>query len=241
MGGVRWYSTAPHAELNVTVLVPPQGAAYDKLYYRTMAVMKHVYATYPNHDWYVRVWDDNYIIAERLSEIAAQYDPTELVEIGRSGLAAGIVYVGGGAASLTSRALMEKTVRNSDVCDRRVVINEDVTIGACRAALGARFVFLPSFHSLAPRPAHERGKPSLSVYMPDVTCRRAVREVHDHGPDVPKEVYGPDVPATFHYVSAAGQAMIDHALYAAECVPGREAHDAAARAHGPGEYGEVVF
>jgi len=180
-------------------------------------IWKHVWKTYPGYDWYMRLWDDNFIIVERVEQVARNYNPNELVEIGRPRYGettwpGGKVvpqFMGGGASALTSRALVKKFVENIHTCPREITAQEDVTISLCVTALGAKyhrhFGFLP--HS--PRPGGE-----LNVYPSDLSCRRRYREYHHD----PYEHF-----VTFHYVKdPENMRRFYDAMYVTPCADAKD-------------------
>ena len=67
-----WYSNAPDPVLNATVISLGSGDAYANVTHRVLAVWRHVWRHYPQHDWYVRLWPDNYAFPDRFSALAAQ-------------------------------------------------------------------------------------------------------------------------------------------------------------------------
>jgi hypothetical protein len=104
-GGIVWSSDAPDALVPVHVVNPVLGTDYNKLALRVMEIWMWVLATYPRHAWYVRAWDDNFLIAERYLDIANVHEAGAKIAIGRT-LKAGKnnrnVYLSGGPPALFS-------------------------------------------------------------------------------------------------------------------------------------------
>jgi hypothetical protein len=202
------------------VLVPPEGDSYEMIYYRMLMIWRHVWETYPGFDWYVRAWDDNIILPERVEQIAALYDPEELVEIGRPRFGETTwpggkwveAFMGGGASALTSRALVKKFVDNMDSCPKTITAQEDVTISICHRKLGARYVRHYGFLPHSPRPGGE-----LNVFPSDLSCKRRYRE----RPDEPWEHF-----VTFHYVKEPeNMERFVKAWYETPCSKARNRHE----------------
>ena len=83
--GLVWYSNGEDPVLNATVISLGAGDAYANITHRVLAVWQHVWRHYPDYDWYVRLWPDNYAFPDRFTALAAQLDPAVPLFVGRLG------------------------------------------------------------------------------------------------------------------------------------------------------------
>lgn len=170
--GIPWYSNASDAELHARVLVPSRGMGYLDITWRMMEIWTDVLTRHPGYDWYMRVWDDNYVHFERVCALLEAYNPAALLELGhvytghvRRDFAPHMDHmIGGGAASLTSRASNEALLRHMADCAAWIQDLpprtpsgatcrwncEDYYQSYCRLRLGTRLVEVPGFFSHSP-------------------------------------------------------------------------------------------
>jgi hypothetical protein len=111
-GGILWYSTLSDPVLPVVPVSHPYGQHYGTLFLRVALVWKQVHASTANsYNWYVRLWDDNYVIAEGYvfaANTADAEDPTALGRMGEYKTRDGkpFHFLGGGASALMSNGLI---------------------------------------------------------------------------------------------------------------------------------------
>ncbi len=208
---VVWYSDKPDQYVNFSVSAP-EGNTYDVITWRVLLVWEHVYTHFPGYDWYVRVWEDNYIIRETFEALVDDHNPDDPVEIGRLGRHDGHVFIGGGASSLLSRAGMRIWSKGIDDCRKwlksdpnRTMAYEDVWISMCRSKMGIRFVMAPGLYSHAPN--HET---VMKIDYSDIACRREKEYEHPHN-------NFKSVPRSFHYVTPDVMFSIHKALVNTSC------------------------
>ena len=210
---VVWYSDKPGPGVS-HVVSHPDGNSYRHITWRMLLIWKHVATHYPNYDWYVRVWDDNYIIQDTFEALADFYQPDDLVEIGRLALYDGHTFVGGGASSLLSRGAMRVWSEGIEECTemlsglrglRCAFYCEDVMISRCRSKMGIRFERGWGLYSHGP--AHQR---EMNISYNDIACRR--EGIFQHGDQVQS------VPRSFHYLDSADMFAIHRALTSTPCL-----------------------
>ena len=156
---VTWYSTESDAFLNATVVRVGQGDGYGLVTHRVRAIWAHVYKYHTGYDWYLRCWDDNFLILSRISLIADQLDPYVSVIIGRLGIykdggGVDITFVEGGASSLMSKAALDQWAKFSGLDFQCSFANmkcaswcEDVAFSKCQHDAGIPFVPAYGFHA----------------------------------------------------------------------------------------------
>ena len=121
-GGVKWYSTTFDPILPVLAIDHPAGQHYGTLFLRVAMVWEHVHvATTLSYPWYVRIWDDNYIISEGYVATANLVDSSMTVALGRIGehntrKGKPYFFTGGGACALLSNALVRVQARIMPSC-----------------------------------------------------------------------------------------------------------------------------
>eukprot|EP00744_Colponema_vietnamica_P008921 GILI01012709.1.p1 GENE.GILI01012709.1~~GILI01012709.1.p1 ORF type:complete len:303 (-),score=-14.70 GILI01012709.1:462-1370(-) len=210
-GGIVWYSTAPDPRFNPHIVLVPQGDGYSIVFFRMLAIWKHVWENYPGYDWYSRVWDDVYIIKENVEELIKHRNGTaELVELGRVATAAGHTFVGGGATSLVSAAAVKALVDHIDECYPYIQTFpelgfchwhcDDVFISMCRARYGVKFEHIPGYHAQGPR--------ALGFNETDLSC---------HLPHAAEPGEAVSIPKTFHRVNSEEMRWIDRMWYGTPC------------------------
>jgi hypothetical protein len=123
-GGVLWYSTRSDPVLPVVAVSHPFGDHYGTLFLRVARVWQRVHPhTANSYPWYVRLWDDNYAVAEGYVAAANTADADALVGLGRVGEYARrdgswFNFLGGGACALMSNAVIRVQDRILPSCLR---------------------------------------------------------------------------------------------------------------------------
>jgi len=193
---VWWYSTAPDALLKATVITVPQGSSYDMITFRVRAIWADVYRFHDGYDWYVRCWDDNFLVLPRIRLIADQLQPWKPVVVGRIGHFLDIKFVGGGASSLMSRAALHKWAEYAgatfDGCDMHLscISCEDVIFSRCQELAGIIFLHAYGFH------AQSFHHPEVNLTIEQLSHGHIAAE--DRGIN---NLFGDRLSKTFHYVS----------------------------------------
>jgi len=158
---VIWYSNKADARVDHVVSTDDRDL-YKDITWRMLAIWRHVYETYPDFEWYVRLWDDTIVFPETFEQLIDGEAPNQLVEIGRLAfektgelIAPGRdseitredrVFLDGGAGSLISQAALRVFVENLDRCEvwMREELSqeiqcsfacEDVLLSACKHRL----------------------------------------------------------------------------------------------------------
>jgi hypothetical protein len=211
MENFTWFSDKPDSRLgNVVVLLPENNNTdYYALTARINLIWKYVWEKldHTNYDWFSRTWDDNYIIPEEMMRIAFQYNSSDLVEVGRIAEYNGDRYVGGGASSLVSRALVKKHVESGRVASMQPTF-EDYTVSMVRRELGAQFFVEHGFLHLAPD-VIPKAKNYANITPSELACRCSYKE---------EGRANFSRPVTFHYVQKESMPMIYRALYHSPCL-----------------------
>jgi hypothetical protein len=212
--GVIWYRDTAGAGVN-HVISHPGGNAYNQITWRLILIWKHVYNHYPDYNWYVRLWDDNYIIKPSFEALAVGHDPNDLIEIGRLGDFNGKTFVGGGAGSLLSKGAMNEWGKRIGECEAWLNSRaqseiscaftcEDVLISICRSRVGVRFIIGKGLYSHAP--SH---KNVMKMTYRDIECNR------EGAWELVNSIIS--IPRSFHYVSPSEMETIHNAVTNSSC------------------------
>ena len=220
---MTWFTTSAPIESNgafpAVVLQTPRsstGTYRADLITRMMAIWTYVSSTYSGFDWYVRCWDDNYIVGHRMAMLASHFKPSTPIAVGLTREFRKLPYLGGGATSLVSKKALHLVMRTFGSglakCRRLCVENkiyawaEDVCFSLCSRQAGVREIHHCGFHT-----HHPFRKERKSMSKQDITCgmpwRRQLK-------DQPSCVYGPSFPGpiTFHYVKKRSTMFLIHLL-----------------------------
>jgi len=224
---VVWYSTAPDAVLRPRVVLAADGAdsSYENLTLRMLRVWEDVMTEFPGFDWYVRVWDDNYVVHENVAAMAALFNASEPVEIGRVHINAveplGPFVDGGGGSLLSGEAAArfnatrcEAFARSFPGADGCRFSCEDAWISKCREREGVRAISRRGFMHGSPA---ELGYTDRQAW-----CHCPFRETTGDGV-LPHES-GPAAlqPLVMHYMTAGTMASLDRVWYSHAVAAGGE-------------------
>ena len=172
---MHWYSDKPDPDLNVTVVSYEPGNTYKLITYRMLMIFQHIYEHHQGYDWYVRLWDDNYLFNDRLVELLQDQDPDEAVLIGKlldikfpmhNGEVRRFLYIGGGSVWVLSRSALNRwfTLANANLTNHRTckmdgvgryladIPNynqhaEDLHLSLCLNSLGVKYVHAYGFQN----------------------------------------------------------------------------------------------
>ena len=90
-------------------VIEPSLQAFANITARMVAIWSHAYSTFPDFDWYVRCWDDNYIFPERMSWLLSSYSPDKPLALGRmSERKEPYFFLNGGATWALSREALRR-------------------------------------------------------------------------------------------------------------------------------------
>ncbi len=226
--GIPWYSNASDAELRTRVLAPSSGMGYFDITWRMLEIWTDVLLRHPGYDWYMRVWDDNYVHFDRVCALLEAYNPAARLELGH--VYTGHVQrdfaphmdhmIGGGATSLSSRASNEALLRHITDCAAWIQDLpprtpsgatcrwncEDYYQSYCRLRLGTRLVEVPGFFSHSPSRSGWSDR--------DLACGARLVDAEHAGGSNPTV----GAPITLHYLSAQEMAHV-HAVFTASRHP----------------------
>ena len=114
---IVWYSDTPDDRFHPRIV---SKASYPIVTWRCKEMYKDVHTNFPNYDWYLRTWDDTYIVPTHIYEVLNEYDASQSIEVGRLGSHAWKgreeVFVDGGAGSLMSASAFHTFGSNLDRC-----------------------------------------------------------------------------------------------------------------------------
>lgn len=148
---------------------------------------KDVHTNFPDYDWYLRTWDDTYIVPTHIYKVLNAYDASESIEVGRLGSHAWHgrteVFVDGGAGSLMSASAFRTFGSNLDQC--MILANkddpalgwapEDVIFSHCKLRLNITLRSHCGFH-------HSSNTDQLKSMRENCTLASSQREHSDRCP-----------------------------------------------------------
>lgn len=207
---MTWFTTAPPEPVDAfpwIVLETPRsttGVHRADLITRTFAIWAYVYSHFWGFEWYVRCWDDNYIVGHRMARLASFFSPQAPIALGLQGTYGNVHYLGGGATSLVSQESLRVVFtafgndlgRCRQLCSKRAVSGwaEDVCFSLCSQKVGVRETKQCGFHT-----HHPFRKEMRKMSTQDLSCGFPSRGDLNGQPQC---VYGPTFVGsiTFHYV-----------------------------------------
>lgn len=169
--GITWYSNQTDPFLKTKVIIPKEGMGYANVFWRMRLIWEDVIRNNPGYDWYMRVWDDNYVRWDRLCPLLKVYNSNAKLELGhiytghaREEFLPDMDHlIGGGATSLSTKSSNEDLLSFMDKCvswiqdlpprtNRNNTCRwncEDYYLSYCRLRLGTRLIDVPGFfHTL---------------------------------------------------------------------------------------------
>lgn len=210
--GIPWYTNSSDDLLHTRVLNHANGMGYFDITWRMLEIWADVLNSNPGYDWYMRVWDDNFIHFNRVCALLEEYNAGASIELGhvytahvkRDFLPHMEHMIGGGATSITSRAANEALLRHLGDCASWIRDLppltpsgatcrwncEDFYLSYCRLRLGTRLIEVPGFFSHSPSHSGWTDK--------DLACGYRLIDGEHSGGSNP--ISG--VPITLHYLSA---------------------------------------
>lgn len=224
--GITWYSNQTDPLLKTKVIIPKEGMAYANVFWRMRLIWEDVLRNNPGYDWYMRVWDDNYVRWDRLCPLLKVYNANAKLELGH--IYTGHVrdefmpdmdhMIGGGATSLSTKSSNEDLLSYMDKCVAWVQELpaftfknntcrwrcEDYYLSYCRLRLGTRLVDVPGFFSHSP---------SKSAWSDrDLACGFKLSDMEHLGGSNPFFA----APITLHYVTAQEMEHIHNVFISAQ-------------------------
>jgi UDP-glucose 4-epimerase len=220
-GGVIWYTTsAAHNLFPFVVVSHPENNGYKRVFFRVLEIYRHVWQHYPGYDWYIRVWDDNFIVTEHVEKFLMTKRSDENVEYGYFRQVPGpqpFPLVWGGPGNLMSQTALSTIAENVTECiefarglESKYPNHvkdwkwqaEDVFISAFRMDRGSKMVWADGMYPFAPGPEKEQA----------IACRSKQKFTVD--PDADK--YPTDV-LTLHYVKPAQMILLNQLWLSQSC------------------------
>jgi UDP-glucose 4-epimerase len=220
-GGVIWYTTSGAQNMFPFIVIShPENNGYKRIFFRVLEIYRHVWQYYPGYDWYIRVWDDNFVVTENVEKFLMTKRSDENVEFGYFRQVPGpqpFPLVWGGPGNFMSQSSLSTIAENVTDCiefarglERKYPNHvkdwkwqaEDVFISAFRTDRGSKMVWTDGMYPFAPGPDKEQA----------VACRSKQKFTVD--PDADK--YPTEV-LTLHYVGPAQMIRLNHLWLSQSC------------------------
>jgi hypothetical protein len=215
--GVIWYTTSETQDFPSIMIAHPLYNERKKIFFRVLQIFKHVWAYYPGYDWYINVWDDNYVVPENVENFLKTQNPNSSVVFGlflkMHFQPFGLVW--GGPGRLMSQKSLALVAEHVPECIdfAKGLLNqypqhrkdwewaaEDVFLSKFQQDHGANLIMRSGMYPWQPGPEHEKG----------IACRT-------------KQILGNDKELTpilsVHYVPPSKMIFLDNLWKNKSCVP----------------------